>query len=199
MLYDTLGSMGSMPRWTGICAFVQALQTVVNAQIPDRMRALHLLIDLYPGLQSAAPCNDEVRRTKAAYRAAKLGCIPSPGYITSSSKEPYFLLPVMIPAAFMIGGSVDIAQLGGSILHVQQHYMCKGSHLVDSDNERGVCCTTCAGHKGSWSWNLQKQMWQLQSNQAVLTKSLPRNVLDLADLIGELKCHTNGIALGMEW
>jgi len=71
--------------------------------------------------------------------------------------------------------------------------------LVDSDKEQGVCCATCAGHKGTWSWNLQKQMWQLQSNQAVLTKSLPRNVLDLADLIGELKCHTNGIALGMEW
>ena len=90
-------------------------------------------------------------------------------------------------------------QIGGSVLHVQQHYMCKGTQMIDCDNKRGVSCATCAGHKGMWSWNLQKQMWQLQSNQAVLTKSLPRNVLDLAGLIGEPPCHTDNIAQKMEW
>jgi len=83
-------------------------------------------------------------------------------------------------------------------MHVQQHYMCKASQFVTSDNDGSVRCATCPGHTGTWSWNLQKQMWQLQSNQAVLTKSLPRTVLDLADLIGE-HLHVTPIILPIGW
>ncbi|DBA77715.1 TPA: hypothetical protein ACH3X2_008410 [Trebouxia sp. C0005] len=134
------------------------------------MRALHLLIHLYPGLQSTEP-----------------------------GREPYtsWFSPLN-PTSFMTGGSGDIAQMGGSVLHVQQLYMCKATHFMNKNNSDGVCAT-CAGHRGTWSWNLQKQMWQLQSNQAVVTKFLPTNVLDLADLIGQPPCHTGDIARWMEW
>lgn len=138
------------------------------------MRALHLLIDLYPGLQSVAP---------------------SQNYEFGGSTT-YFDAPPMRSAVF---STLDIAHIGGSVMHVQQHYMCKTSQLVTSNNKPVVPCATCPGHIGTWSWNLQKQMWQLQSNQAIVTKSLPRNVLDLADLIGEPPCHTDGIARSMAW
>ena len=141
------------------------------------MRALHLLTKLYPGLDSAAPCQR--------------------GNFLGIQQTPYFADPLMRPATF---STIESARIDGSVMHVQQHYMCKASHMfVTSDNKTGDCCVTCPGHKGTWGWNLQKQMWQLQSNQAVLTKSLPRNVLDLADLIGEPPCHAVHPACGMVW
>ena len=142
------------------------------------MRALHLLTKLYPGLDSAAPCQ----------RVRNFG----------TQQTPYFADPLMRPATF---STIDSARIDGSVMHVQQHYMCKASHMfVTSDQQTDDwICAICPGHKGIWGWNLQKQMWQLQSNQAVLTKSLPRNVLDLADLIGEPPCHAAHPARGMVW
>ena len=142
------------------------------------MRALHLLTKLYPRLNSAA-------------------CQQVKGQLFGTQQTPYFADPLMRPATF---STMDSARIDGSVMHVRQHYMCKASHtFVTSDNKTGDCCATCSGHKGTWGWNLQKQMWQLQSNQAVLTKSLPRNVFDLADLIGEPLCHTVHPACAMLW
>lgn len=135
------------------------------------MRALHLLTKLYPGLHSTAIGTGQAQ-------------CPNSSMLTR-------------PATF---STIDTAPIDGSVMHVQQHYMCKASHMfVTSDRMPHNCCAACPGHKGTWGWNLQKQMWQLQSNQAVLTKSLPRNVLDLADLIGEPPCHAGHSDSYMVW
>ena len=75
-----------------------------------------------------------------------------------------------------------------SATHVKQSYKCKTSRQVRRDN--GTFPVLCQGHHGSWSWNLQRHVWQLDGKPAVITKVLPGNVLELADLIGSPACCT---------
>lgn len=82
-------------------------------------------------------------------------------------------------------------QIPVSAMRVQQVYMCKCTFKCKIPNGHnpydghGVCC----GHFGTWDWNLQQQMWQLVSNAAIVTKVLPRDILELAELLGELPIH----------
>ena len=73
----------------------------------------------------------------------------------------------------------------GSATKVRQVYHCKPGRPVQHDGR--TCSAQCYGHKGCWSWNSQRQVWQLDSKPAVITKVLPENVLEVADLIGSPK------------
>lgn len=82
-------------------------------------------------------------------------------------------------------------QIPVSAMQVQQVYMCKCTFKCKIPNGlnpyegHSVCC----GHFGAWDWNLQKQMWQLVSDSAIVAKILPRDVLELAELLGDLPIH----------
>ena len=95
-------------------------------------------------------------------------------------------------------------QIAASQLHVQQSYMCKACIRYFSEGNRRESFAICPGHQGSWDWNLQKQIWQLTSNPDVVTKTLPRNVLELAALLGSLPTHCEDLVVDsmrsiMEW
>ena len=73
-------------------------------------------------------------------------------------------------------------------LQAKQVYMCKCSFSYTTKYQ-GMKYGTCPGHHGSWTWDLQKQVWQLDSNPVVVTKILPTDVLELAILLGSLPTH----------
>ena len=87
--------------------------------------------------------------------------------------------------------AISSLQIPASTMHVKQVYMCKCTFACTLDigmnppSAHGACC----GHLGSWTWNLQKHMWQLDSNPGITTKVVPRDVLELANLLGSLPIH----------
>ena len=84
-----------------------------------------------------------------------------------------------------------------SELSAEQTYMCKYCVQFQQLNGDEVQ-HACSGHHGRWDWHLQKQLWQLTGNPAVSTKVLPRNALELADLIGSAPVCTM-TAGGASW
>lgn len=77
-----------------------------------------------------------------------------------------------------------------SATNIIQTYSCKISHEEIDEGGYETVTHERNGHQGSWSWNLQRHMWQLDSKATVTTKVLPGNVLELADLIGSPPCCT---------
>jgi len=91
----------------------------------------------------------------------------------------------------------EVPRVAASQLHVGQTYVCQASKLGGAYSN--VYHQHCMGHYGSWDWNLQKQVWQLTSNPNVVTKVLPGNVLELANLIGSLPRHSSDLDATMNW
>ena len=74
-------------------------------------------------------------------------------------------------------------------MHAAQCYMCKGTTFqqVQQSTPRGHR-STCKEHWGAWSWHLQRQVWQLDTKLNIVTRALPRDTLELADLINLSGC-----------
>ncbi len=89
----------------------------------------------------------------------------------------------------------EVPSVTAGQLFCRQIYMCKASKLMSSFAGHHLC----GGHSGSWNWNLQKQVWQLTSNPRVMTKALPGNVLELANLLGSLPIHKSNPRESMCW
>ena len=136
------------------------------------MQGLHQLIVVYPGLVTRAS-NLDFESGQFGYDAASFA-VPGPP-------------------------SVAVSQS-----HVVQTYMCKNTKLTPMRNlfpsvHNYEVCQCCAGHRGSWDWNLAKQMWQLTGKPHVVIKHLPGNVLELANLIGSLPSHVSDLHIPKEW
>ena len=106
-----------------------------------------------------------------------------PGFLSAQDRQrPRFGFDA---ASFAVAKPPSVAV---SQLHVSQTYMCKYSKLIPLPGDLNAKVHQhCVGHCVSWDWNLGKQMWQLMSNPNVVTKVLPENVLELANLIGSLQ------------
>lgn len=95
-------------------------------------------------------------------------------------------------------------QIPASHHHVQQTYLCKACIRCENGGGQTPGFAICPGHVGSWNWSLQEQIWQLTSNPQIVTKVLPRNVLELAALLGSLPTHHADLVPGtnrdfMKW
>lgn len=84
--------------------------------------------------------------------------------------------------------TLNTEQVAASELHVQQPYMCKAGQCIDQTTARPEQ-VICPGHAGFWNWSSQQQIWQLRSNPQIVTKVVPRNVLELGALLGSLPTH----------
>lgn len=73
--------------------------------------------------------------------------------------------------------------------YVEQTYLCKACIRCENGGSQRSGFAICPGHVGSWTWSLQEQIWKLTSNPQIVTKVLPRNVLELAALLGSLPTH----------
>ena len=108
----------------------------------------------------------------------------------SHKQDPYCYCGAN-PADYQNGAAHEV---GVSETHVRQWYMCKKTHQF-GESDRSEDCTDrtvlCPGHQGSWSWNLQRHVWQLNGKPAAVTKVLPANILELAELIGRPSCCTS--------
>lgn len=80
-------------------------------------------------------------------------------------------------------------QIPASHHHVQQSYLCKACIRLENEGGQRPGFAICPGHVGSWNWSLKEQIWQLTSNPEIVTKVLPKNVLELAALLGSLPTH----------
>lgn len=93
-----------------------------------------------------------------------------------------------------------IHHVGGPAAQVTQAYMCKTTS-VRMYFPCTVAAHLCPGHCGSWSWHIQRHVWQLDSNPAITTKNLPETVVELAQLIGSPPCCQDEVTskFGASW
>ena len=120
------------------------------------LQRVHLLTELYPGLQHG--------------QSSHILCYP----------------------ADYQSGAVPVVDV--SSRHVTQSYMCRAVRMPHYNQVTALC----GKHSGSWTWNLQSRVWQLDSKPTIVTRVLPGSVLELADLIGRPPCCTTSTD-GKQW
>ena len=145
----------------------QRFSQLGQAALKAIMDNLHMLADVYPAVLSKCPAPVSIMSELKGHYGQTCTFRQNPAEYATLRNE----------------------RIAASELHVQQSYMCKACIRYVSEGNQGQGFAICPGHEGSWDWNLQKQIWQLTSNPDVVTKTLPRNVLELAALLGSLPTH----------
>ena len=144
----------------------QRFSQLGQAALRAIMDSLHKLVHVYPAVLSTS---------QAPVSRSSVGFLKMSANQLTFSSAQY--------------ATLRTEQVAASALHVQQSYMCKACMRFESQGSQQSGYVICPGHVGSWDWSLQQQIWQLTSNPHIVTKVLPKNVLELAALLGNLPTH----------